>query len=102
MYARDASNNHYERIVTHDNYETGFQLEGSSSNNVVLYLDSYRNADPRKNGKSADGFACKEGKGNGNIIRGARLYENSDDGLDLWYVRAVQYSAIIANICKGV
>ncbi|KAF1930463.1 polysaccharide lyase family 9 protein [Didymella exigua CBS 183.55] len=84
MYARDASNNHYERIVTHHNYETGFQLEGSSSNNVIVNLDSYRNADPRKNGKSADGFACKEGKGTGNVIRGARLYENSDDGLDLW------------------
>jgi parallel beta-helix repeat protein len=86
MYARDSSNNRYERLVTHHNYETGFQLEGSSSNNLIINLDSYRNADPRKNGKSADGVACKEGKGNGNIIRGARLWENSDDGLDLWYV----------------
>ncbi|KAI9367887.1 hypothetical protein BJX61DRAFT_537696 [Aspergillus egyptiacus] len=63
VYARDASNNHYERLVTRDNYETGFQIQGSSSNNVVLYLDSYGNRDPRKNGESADGFACKEGSG---------------------------------------
>ncbi|KAL4748192.1 hypothetical protein BDW72DRAFT_215027 [Aspergillus terricola var. indicus] len=55
VYARDASNNHYERITTRDNYETGFQLQGESSNNVVLYLDSYGNRDPRKNGESADG-----------------------------------------------
>lgn len=46
----------------------GFQLEGASANNTVLYLDSYGNRDPRKNGESADGFACKEGEGEGNCI----------------------------------
>ncbi|GMG32399.1 unnamed protein product [Aspergillus oryzae var. brunneus] len=75
VYARDSSNNHYER----------FQLEGASSNNSVYYLDSYLNRDPRKNGESADGFACKEGSGEGNVLRGARLWNNVDDGLDLWY-----------------
>ncbi|KAL2814151.1 hypothetical protein BJX63DRAFT_420935 [Aspergillus granulosus] len=55
VYSRDASNNHYERIITRDNYETGFQIQGAASNNVVLYLDSYGNRDPRKNGESADG-----------------------------------------------
>ncbi|KAL4809884.1 pectate lyase [Aspergillus unguis] len=84
VYARDASNNHYERLVTRENYETGFQLEGASANNTVLYLDSYGNRDPRKNGESADGFACKEGEGEGNVLRGARLWDNVDDGLDLW------------------
>ncbi|KAL4879290.1 hypothetical protein BJY04DRAFT_208809 [Aspergillus karnatakaensis] len=57
IYSRDASNNHYERITTRDNYETGFQIQGAASNNVVLFLDSYGNRDPRKNGESADGFA---------------------------------------------
>ncbi|GAB1201292.1 Pectate lyase pel9 [Aspergillus pseudonomiae] len=85
VYARDSSNNHYERIITRENYETGFQLEGASSNNSVYYLDSYLNRDPRKNGESADGFACKEGSGEGNVLRGARLWNNVDDGLDLWY-----------------
>ncbi|KAH9860389.1 hypothetical protein J1614_011720, partial [Plenodomus biglobosus] len=84
IYARDASHNHYELIITHDNYETGFQLEGASSNNTVLYLDSYRNRDPRKNGESADGFACKSGSGEGNVLRNARLWDNVDDGLDLF------------------
>ncbi|KAL0960156.1 hypothetical protein HGRIS_011791 [Hohenbuehelia grisea] len=84
IYARDASNNYYERLSTHDNYETGFQLEGASSNNTVINLDSYRNRDPRKNGESADGFACKQGKGAGNVLRNARLWDNVDDGLDLW------------------
>lgn len=38
VYARDASNNHYERIVTRDNYETGmrykahFLLAGPNTN----------------------------------------------------------------------
>lgn len=84
IYARDASHNYYELITTHDNYETGFQLEGASSNNTVLYLDSYRNRDPRKNGESADGFACKSGSGEGNVLRNARLWDNVDDGLDLF------------------
>ncbi|KAF8918284.1 pectin lyase fold/virulence factor [Mucidula mucida] len=61
-----------------------FQLEGASANNTVLYLDSYMNRDPRKNGESADGFACKEGSGAGNVLKGARLWNNVDDGLDLW------------------
>ena len=71
-------------MSTHDNYETGFQLQGSSSNNTIIYLDSYRNRDPRKNGESADGFACKEGSGEGNSLRNSRLWENVDDGLDLF------------------
>ncbi|PSN74909.1 family 9 polysaccharide lyase [Corynespora cassiicola Philippines] len=84
VYARDASHNYYESLITHDNYETGFQLQGASSNNTVIYLDSYRNRDPRKNGESADGFACKEGSGEGNVLRNARLWDNVDDGLDLF------------------
>lgn len=84
VYVRDSSNNYFESIVTHDNYETGFHLEGALNNNQVIFLDSYRNRDPRKNGESADGFALKQGSGTGNVLRGARLWENVDDGLDLW------------------
>ncbi|CAG8983145.1 hypothetical protein HYALB_00004588, partial [Hymenoscyphus albidus] len=84
IYHADSSNNYYERVVTRDNYETGFQMQGASAQNTILYLDSYGNRDPRKNGESADGFACKEGSGEGNILRGARLWNNVDDGLDLW------------------
>ncbi|WQF87436.1 Putative pectin lyase/virulence factor, right handed beta helix domain, PL-6 family [Colletotrichum destructivum] len=84
IYARDASHNYYDGLSTHDNYETGFQLEGASANNTVVNLDSYRNRDPRKNGESADGFACKSGSGEGNVLRNARLWDNVDDGLDLF------------------
>ncbi|MHC5908708.1 streptophobe family protein, partial [Streptomyces sp. S6] len=31
-----------------------------------------------------DGVAVKFGSGTGNLITGARLYNNSDDGIDLW------------------
>ncbi|EKD18919.1 uncharacterized protein L3040_008139 [Drepanopeziza brunnea f. sp. 'multigermtubi'] len=88
VYHINSSNILYERLITHDNYESGVQIQGLSSNNTVLYLDSYRNHDPRKNGESADGFACKEGSGEGNLLKGARLWDNVDDGLDLWEFRS--------------
>lgn len=59
-------------------------MQGASAANTILYLDSYGNRDPRKNGESADGFGCKEGSGAGNLLKGARLWNNVDDGLDLW------------------
>ncbi|KAI0170618.1 pectin lyase fold/virulence factor [Pestalotiopsis sp. NC0098] len=97
VYARDASHNYYELLSTHDNYETGFQLQGASENNTVIYLDSYRNRDPRKNGESADGFACKEGSGEGNVLRNARLWDNVDDGLDLYmFASAVAVDEVYA------
>ncbi|KAL4796311.1 hypothetical protein BDV19DRAFT_378301 [Aspergillus venezuelensis] len=104
VYSRDSSNNHYERIITRDNYETGFQIQGAASNNVVLYLDSYGNRDPRKNGESADGltnelnrwdFTPFEGDGNGfklgggdeadigaanHIITNCIAFDNAHDG----------------------
>ncbi|OBT58007.1 hypothetical protein VE04_02534 [Pseudogymnoascus sp. 24MN13] len=84
IYSRDSSHNYYELLSTHDNYESGFQMQGTASNNTIIYLDSYRNRDPRKNGESADGFALKEGSGEGNVLRNARLWDNVDDGLDLY------------------
>ncbi len=84
IFCRDCSNNRFERLSTHDNYESGLQIQGASSNNLVLNLDSYGNRDPRKNGESADGLAIKEGSGTGNVVRGARLWNNSDDGFDAW------------------
>jgi hypothetical protein len=84
IYCDGCNNNTFERLVTRDNYESGFQLQGSSANNLILNLDSYGNRDPRKNGESADGVAIKQGSGTGNVIRGARLWNNVDDGLDLY------------------
>lgn len=84
VYAVGSNNNIFQQLVTRQNYETGFQLQGSSANNQILYLDSYENRDPRKNGESADGIGIKEGTGDGNILEGARLWNNADDGLDFW------------------
>jgi parallel beta-helix repeat protein len=84
IYCHNCTGNTFERLVTHDNYETGFQLQGSSSGNTILNLDSFNNRDPRKNGESADGLGIKEGSGAGNVVRGARLWNNIDDGFDAW------------------
>ncbi|CAM5395403.1 MULTISPECIES: right-handed parallel beta-helix repeat-containing protein [Streptomyces] len=84
IYCDGCNGNVFSRISTHDNYESGFQLQGSSSDNQILNLDSHGNRDPRKNGESADGLAVKEGSGSGNVVRGARLWNNVDDGFDAW------------------
>jgi hypothetical protein len=84
VFGLDSSNNIYDRLTTRDNYESGLHLFLTSSNNQILNLDSFGNRDPRNNGESADGLALKEGSGTGNIVRGARLWNNSDDGLDYW------------------
>ncbi|WP_084557917.1 right-handed parallel beta-helix repeat-containing protein [Hamadaea tsunoensis] len=84
VYCDGCNDNVFDRLVTHDNYESGFQLQGTSARNQILNLDSYANRDPRKNGESADGLAIKQGGGSGNLVRGARLWNNSDDGFDAW------------------
>ncbi|KAF9776823.1 hypothetical protein IL306_004941 [Fusarium sp. DS 682] len=89
VYVKDCHNNYFERLSTHSNYETGFHMQNSISNNQIVYLDTYNNADPRNNGQHADGMAIKEGSGAGNIIRGIRGYENADDGIDLYKFKSI-------------
>jgi hypothetical protein len=90
IFCLDCNDNVFERLVTRDNYESGLQIQGASGGNQVLNLDSFGNRDPRKNGESADGLAIKEGSGTGNVVRGARLWNNSDDGFDAWeFVSAI-------------
>jgi hypothetical protein len=84
IFGLDTNNNVFDRLITRDNYESGLHLQGASSNNQIINLDSYGNHDPRNSGESADGLAIKEGSGSGNVVRGARLWNNSDDGLDFW------------------
>lgn len=84
VYCDGCNGNVFAHLSTHDNYESGFQLQGASGDNLILNLDSYANRDPRKNGESADGLAVKEGSGTGNVVRGARLWNNVDDGFDAW------------------
>lgn len=84
IFAIESSHNVYRDLVTRDNYETGLHLVLDSSDNQVINLDSYGNRDPRKNGESADGLAIKQGSGSGNVVVGARMWNNADDGFDSW------------------
>ncbi|RZB20651.1 pectate lyase [Streptomyces sp. F001] len=75
----------FRNLVTANNGDSGFTLRGDgTANNLVQNLDSYGNYDPAGHGQNADGIAVKFGSGTGNVLDGARLYNNSDDGLDLW------------------
>lgn len=75
----------FRNLVTAGNGDTGFTLRGDDTvGNLVQNLDSHSNYDPAGHGQNADGIAVKFGSGGGNRITGARLYNNSDDGLDLW------------------
>jgi hypothetical protein len=75
----------FMNLVTANNGDSGFTLRGDgTSGNLVQNLDSYLNYDPAAHGRNADGLAIKFGSGTGNRITGARLYDNADDGIDLW------------------
>ncbi|MFI7496999.1 right-handed parallel beta-helix repeat-containing protein [Streptomyces sp. NPDC049687] len=75
----------FKNLVTADNGDSGFTLRGDDTvGNLVQNLDSHGNYDAAGHGQNADGIAIKFGSGTGNKITGARLYDNSDDGLDLW------------------
>jgi hypothetical protein len=50
---------------------------------LILNCDAYRNYDPPIGG-IADEFSAKWTVGPGNVFRGCRAYNNSDDGWDLW------------------
>jgi hypothetical protein len=75
----------FRNLVTANNGDSGFTLRGDgTTGNLVQNLDSHGNYDAAGHGRNADGIAVKFGSGTGNRITGARLYDNSDDGLDLW------------------
>ncbi|MFM9697307.1 right-handed parallel beta-helix repeat-containing protein [Streptomyces europaeiscabiei] len=75
----------FKNLVTANNGDSGFTLRGDgTTNNLVRNLDSHGNYDAADHGQNADGIAVKFGSGTGNRITGARLYDNADDGLDLW------------------
>jgi hypothetical protein len=75
----------FRNLVTANNGDSGFTLRGDGTvDNLVRNLDSHGNYDRAGHGRNADGVAIKFGSGTGNVLDGARLYDNSDDGLDLW------------------
>lgn len=81
------SNNIVEQVVARQNQDSGFQISGGNrpSNNLLLNCDSYGNFDFGATGENADGFAAKfRDLGPGNVISGARAWNNADDGFDFW------------------
>lgn len=75
----------FKNMITADNGDSGFTLRGDgTTGNLVQNLDSHGNYDAATHGQNADGLAVKFGSGTGNKITGARLFNNADDGMDLW------------------
>jgi hypothetical protein len=74
------SNNIVEYCDFFECGNTGCQIEGGASNNLILNCDSYYNTDASQG--NADGFSPKMDVGSGNILRGCRSWQNSDDGYD--------------------
>ena len=79
-----ANNNVLENLNIHHNDNTGLAFFKNSSNNTILGGDFHHNFDRINNGQDADGIGIKFGDGKGNVINGARAYNNADDGIDLW------------------
>jgi hypothetical protein len=74
----------FRNLTTGDNGGTGFSLRGADTvDNRVENLDSYGNYDPSGHGRNADGVAVTSGSGSRNVITGARLFNNSGNGVDL-------------------
>ncbi|HUL44696.1 MAG TPA: pectinesterase family protein, partial [Bacteroidota bacterium] len=77
-----------ENCRVHDNRNSGIQMGSQSGTkfprgNLFLNCDSYRNYDQPVGG-NGDGFAIKWNIGSGNIFKGCRSWNNSDDGWDFW------------------
>ena len=88
----EGSGNIIEFCSFHHNRDSGLQI-GLGQNdldipdrvcsNQIVNCDSYLNYDAPSGG-NADGFSCKLHPGAGNVFRGCRSWENSDDGFDLY------------------
>lgn len=79
-------NNLFELLNLHNNMGPGLFIS-RGANNLVLNSDSHDNYDPLSAtgaGTNGDGFGCHIGTGDtGNVLRGCRSWNNSDDGYDL-------------------
>jgi uncharacterized repeat protein (TIGR02059 family) len=86
--AQNSNHNKYERINSHHNGD-GMVLRDGDSDNLILNCDFHHNSDPLTVGDpygNADGLAVAYQPSTArNTIKGCRFWNNSDDGLDLWY-----------------
>ncbi|WP_426503271.1 right-handed parallel beta-helix repeat-containing protein [Dactylosporangium sp. McL0621] len=80
------SNNTFELINAHHNMGPGLFIQDGGGN-LVLNSDAHDNYDSMTSngaGESADGFGAHISAGHpGNVFRGCRAWNNSDDGFDL-------------------
>ncbi|WP_201979913.1 right-handed parallel beta-helix repeat-containing protein [Hymenobacter rubidus] len=84
-------NNIFERLSMHDGQAIGFYMT-RGGNTLVLNCDAYRNNDNvnvnnttgTKDGGNVDGFGAHVNQitYTGNVFRGCRAWQNSDDGFD--------------------
>jgi len=84
-------NNIYEQLSMHDGQAIGFYLT-RGPNNLILNCDAYRNNDNvntanttgTAGGGNVDGFGNHPNRADytGNVFRGCRAWQNSDDGYD--------------------
>jgi hypothetical protein len=87
-FRNDGGNsNIYENISMHDGKAIGFYLV-RGKNNLVLNCDAYNNWDDvseNRKGGNVDGFGGHliSPASTGNVFRGCRAWNNSDDGFDL-------------------
>ena len=76
-----------EGCVVHDCNNDGIRI-GSSTTlanyTLILNCDSFRNYQAAAHGNNGDGFSAKAGTGVGNVFRGCRAWNNSDDGWDFY------------------
>jgi hypothetical protein len=91
------SHNTIEDVITDFCADTGIQITVPSARandatrgayNTILNCDSHDNFDA-PTGENADGIDAKLAIGPGNVIRGCRAWNNSDDGYDLFGVTQV-------------
>ncbi|BBB31698.1 conserved hypothetical protein [Thermotomaculum hydrothermale] len=85
LLTEGASHNILKNIKVHHCYFAGIEIENGAGYNLVLNCDSYMNCDYREtHGEHADGFGVKFNVGRGNVLKGCRAWNNSDDGFDMW------------------
>ncbi|MES2431305.1 MAG: right-handed parallel beta-helix repeat-containing protein [Bacteroidota bacterium] len=92
-------NNIIEWCSFYRNDDSGLQLTKGAYNNLILNCDSYYNKDATS--ENADGFACKLDVGTGNVFRGCRAWQNSDDGWD-GYLRDTDNAITVLDSCWSI
>ena len=91
------TDNVFERLVVHDGAGAGLMLrDDGTAGNQVLDSDFYANR--------GSGLSVQFGAGDGNVLRGNRVFRNGRDGLDLGSFRSpvsVQYNWSYRNGANG-